>query len=115
MADINLAITQGGARAVVTWETLTSGNAAGTAYEPDVQRAAVSAVQFTGVFDSATAILQGSNDGTNWVTLSDLGGASISLTAAGAKELSTAMAYLRPSTSGGGGSQDIDCILVARG
>lgn len=115
MADITLTRAPQGDKDTITWATLTSANAAGSAYEPERTRAAIAAVQFTGTFGGATAVLQGSNDGTNWVTLSDTLGTSISFTAAGYAELGTAMAYIRPSTSGGDGTQDIDCILVARG
>ena len=115
MADITPDRTATGDKDTVTWETLTSSNAAGSAYEPGRTRAAIAAVQFTGTFDSATAVLQGSNDGSTWVTLNDTLGTAISFTAAGYAEVSTALAYIRPSTSGGSGSQDIDCILVARG
>lgn len=115
MADVTLTRAATGDRDVITWETLTSSNAAGSAYESGRTRAAIASVQFTGTFDSATAVLQGSNDGSTWVTLKDLSGTDISVTAAGAAEFSTAMLYIRPSTSGGGGSQDIDCIVVARG
>lgn len=116
MADVIHNRIQMGDFESAIWETLTSANAAGTSYRPNGTRAAIASVQFTGTFDSATAVLQGSNDGTNWVTLKDpQDGTAISLTSAGYAEVSTAMAYIRPSTSGGGGSQDIDCILVARG
>lgn len=115
MADITLTRAANGDRDLVTWGSLTNSDTAGSAYQPDRTRTAIAAVQFTGTFDSATAVLQGSNDGTNWVTLTDTLGTAISFTSAGYAELSTAMAYIRPSTSGGGGSQDIDCILVARG
>lgn len=99
----------------VTWETLTSSNTAGASWDPKKTEASIATAQFTGTFDSATAVLQGSNDGTNWVTLKDMGASNVSFTSAGYAEISTAFAYIRPSTSGGGGSQDIDCILVARG
>lgn len=115
MADIAFTASYLGSRDVITWATLTSSNAAGTAYQQEGTRAAIGTVQFTGTFDSATAVLQGSNDGTNYVTLKDSLGSDVSFTAAGYAEISTAFAYIRPSTSGGGGSQDIDCILVARG
>lgn len=115
MADITAATNHQGDRDLVTWATLTSSDTAGSAYEPSRTRGSVATVQFTGTFDSATAVLQGSNDGTNWVTIKDMGASDVSLTAAGYAEISTAFAYIRPSTSGGGGPQDIDCILVARG
>lgn len=116
MADIALAGSdQQGNFYQAKWETLTSSDAAGASWQPINTQAAIAAVTFTGTFDSATAVLQGSNDGTNWVTLNDISGSPISLTAAGYAEFSTALRYLRPSTSGGGGSQDVDCIIVARG
>lgn len=100
----------------ITWETLTSANSDGAEMRGKAQEMAFATAQFTGTFDSATAVLQGSNDGTNWVTLTDpQDGTAISLTAAGYAEVQTAFLYLRPSTSGGGGSQDIDCIICARG
>mgnify|MGYP001106044548 CR=1 FL=1 len=115
MADITHTSATQGSLDAITWATLTSSNAAGNAYEPNGTKAGIATAHFTGTFDSATAVLQGSNDGTNWLTLLDTTGAAISMTATGYAELSTAFAYIRPRTYGGGGSQDSDCILVARG
>lgn len=115
MADVAPDVIHLGGCDSITWEPLTNVNTAGKAYEPELTRAAIAAVQFTGPFDGAAAVLQGSNDGSTWVTLKDTLGSEVSFTAAGYAEISTAMAYIRPSTSGGGASQDIDCILVARG
>lgn len=116
MADIIRTVDRAGDKDVVTWESLTDSDAAGTYYKPGRARAAIAAVQFTGTFDSATAVLEGSNDGTSYVTLrNSQDGTAVSFTAAGYAEISTAMQFIRPSTSGGGASQDIDCILVARG
>lgn len=115
MADVATAIVYAGDIDVVTWETLTSSNAAGVAYEPNTLRGIAATVQVFGTFDSATVIMQGSNNGTTWTALSNPLGTAISLTAAGYAEISTAFRFLRPSTSGGSGSQDVDVILVARG
>jgi len=115
MADITATEVRGNDGYTVTWATLTSSNAAGVVWNPVKQEAAFATVTFTGTFDSATAVLQGSNDGSNYVTLKDTSDTAISMAAAGYAEVSTAMMYLRPSTSGGSGSQDIDCIIVARG
>lgn len=115
MADIAPTIASVGDRDVVTWTTLTSSNTAGKDYEPMRTRTIAATVQATGTFDSATLVLEGSNDGSNYETLRDTFGSDISLTSAGFAEISTGFLYLRPSTSGGSGSQDIDCILVARG
>lgn len=65
-------------------------------------------MQVSGAPDSATAVIQGSNDGTNFFTLNDLQGSALSFTAAGLKGIAEAVRYIRPSTSGGGSSQSLD-------
>jgi hypothetical protein len=72
-------------------------------------------VQFTGTFDSGTVVLQGSNDGTNWFTLTDPQGNAISKTAAALEAVSELTRYVRPSVSGGGGSCAIDVHLLISG
>lgn len=71
-------------------------------------------IQVVGLFDGATAVLQGSNDGTNWETAVDIFGNPISLTAAGIRQVGPLYNHLRPSNSGGGASTDLDFILKAR-
>lgn len=115
MANVDFDLSNAGGTTLVTWETLTSTNAAGTAWEPIARQGLGITFQVAGTPDSATIVLQGSNDGTNWLTVKDTLGSDVSLTAAGYAEVSTGFRYLRPSTSGGGGSQDIDCLLAARG
>jgi hypothetical protein len=85
---------------VATW---TMGNAdVGTAIE--LPEAAEKSVQTSGTFASATVILQGSNDGTNWNTLTDPQGNAISFTAAGLEAVTEHTRYVRPSSSGGAGA-----------
>jgi hypothetical protein len=71
-------------------------------------------VQVTGTFGGATITLQGSNDGTNFVTLKDSAGTAISFTAAGMAEFSTAALYLKP-TSSGGTADNVTVTLILRG
>lgn len=95
------------------WETLTAANAAGTSVQ--VWGAADRSVQVVGTPNGATTVLQGSNDGTNWVTLTDpLGNAISFVNATGLKQISEITRYIRPSTSGGGGAQDLDVYVLAR-
>lgn len=61
-------------------------------------------VQIEGTFASATVVLQGSNDGTNWQTLTDPQGNAISKTAAALEQVSELTRYIRPVTSGGAGA-----------
>lgn len=98
---------------VITWTPLTSANAVGEAYqEPGY---ADRSIQVVGTFDSATVVLQGSNDGTNWATLTDGLGNAVSFTATGLKQVYEITRYVRPSTSGGGGSQSVSVYFVSRG
>mgnify|MGYP001798680175 CR=1 FL=1 len=115
MPDIAINIDTKFAREVATWEGITSGDPTGEPYLPSEQRASVATVQFSGTFDGATATLQGSNDGTNWITLRDTAQLDVSVTEADYAEISTAFLYIRPLTTGGGGSQSINCVLAARG
>ena len=97
---------------VVTWTPLTSANNVGAAVEaPGMSDRSV---QFSGTWDSATAVLQGSNDGTTWFTLTDPQGNAISATADKLEMIEELTRYIRPSTSGGGGSQSISCIVLMK-
>lgn len=74
---------------------------------------AIGCMQVTGTFGGATITLQGSNDGSNYAAVTDAAGNSITLSAAGLKDFSTAAAYLRPSSSGGTGD-DVTVVVVLR-
>lgn len=100
---------------IVSWTPLTSANAAGTPIE--LSGSTIRSIQFSGTFDSATIILEGSNDGTNYQTLTDPQGNAISKTSAALEQIEEATRYVRPSSSGGSGSQSITAtlFLVRRG
>lgn len=61
-------------------------------------------VQVVGTFATTTVVLQGSNDGTNWFTLSNPQGTDISFTASGLEAVQEHVRYMRPSASGGTGT-----------
>lgn len=65
-------------------------------------------------FGSATLVIQGSNDGNNYVTLTDPQGSPLSFTSAGLKAVSELTEYIRPATSGGT-STDVTVVMMARG
>ena len=94
---------------LLTWEAL--GNAdSGAGYA--LPFAADITVQAIGTFGSATVKLQGSNDGTNWFDLTKKGGTSaLSFTSAGGATANENPAFIRPSTSGGTGT-DVDVIVA---
>jgi len=72
-------------------------------------------VQVSGVFGTGgTVVLEGSNDGTNWNTLSDMNGNAMSYTAAVIKQMNEAPLYVRPHVTGGDGTTSLVVVLVAR-
>lgn len=113
VAPVVTPITPFGDRAhVVTWSALTAANAAGTAIE--MPGSSDRSVQIDGTFDSATVVLQGSNDGSTWFTLTDPQGNAISKTSAALEMISELTRYIRPSTSGGGGSQSVNVRVLLK-
>lgn len=85
---------------LVTWSL--SDADTGTAFP--VPYAADITVQVSGTFGSATAVLQGSNDGTNWSPLNAWIGTNTSFTAAGIRKVVENPGYIRAVTTGGTGS-----------
>lgn len=68
--------------------------------------------QVTGTFGTGgTAVMQGSNDGTNWFTLKDCAGADMSYTAANGGMACSRPRFVRPSVTGDG-TTNLTCILV---
>jgi len=72
------------------------------------------AVQFSGTFGGATIKLQVSNDNSTYFDMKDLTGTTISATAAGYFEFTTAGVYLRPAITGGAANA-VDVTLTLRG
>lgn len=72
-------------------------------------------VHLFGTWDSATVVIQGSNDGADWQTLRDPGGTNLSFTANGLKAILELPRYIRPSKSGGAASDAVTIIINGRG
>jgi len=103
----------GGRVFVNTWTAMAANGDVGEAIEHVSCRDRC--VTFTGTWGSGgTAVLQGSNDETNWFTLKDLAGTAISKTADGLSQVGDMPRYIRPMLTAGTGSIDIDVILVER-
>ena len=97
---------------VVTWSSLTTTDSEG---DP------ISLVEWgdrcvQGVLTGTTATLelQGSNDGTNWATLTDVHDTALSIIVDGnLYQVAEVPIYVRPAITGGGdGTTDIDVVLV---
>lgn len=97
MATINPTVTAFDGGLVVKWDSVGTADTAAH-YSPPGAGMALASVQMTGTFN---AVLEASNDGSNWATLKDTNNSDISLTAAGMVEFSTAARSIRPNASSG--------------
>jgi hypothetical protein len=61
-----------------------------------------------------TVVIEGSIDGTNYVTLTDPQGNAISKTAAAIEEISEIVKFIRPRVTTGDGTTAIRVDLIAR-
>jgi len=96
---------------VVTWASLAASGDVGQALQRTdlVDRS----VQVTGTFSGATIVFEGSNDGTNYFTLSSPSGTALSFTAAGLMQVTEATAWVRPHVTAGSGAS-LTVTLTAR-
>lgn len=96
---------------VVKWEAVTEND---TCVAVALPHHADRSVQVNGTFGAATIVIQGSNDGTNYVTLNNPADAALSFTGAGLEAILESTAYLKPSISGGTG-QSVNIYVHMRG
>lgn len=100
---------------VVTWASMTnSGSDVGAAIE--LARFSDRSVQVTGTFGASGNLrIEGSNDGTNYVALTDPQGNALNLTAAGIEQIMEITRYIRPRVTNGDGTTSITVTLFMRG
>lgn len=92
--------------------TLTDADPTGDAVEfPDFPD---KSVQIAGTFGGGTVVIQGSNDGTNYVTLADPQGNAISKTSAAIEQILENTLKIRPSISGSTGAS-VTVTMIGRG
>lgn len=97
---------------IITWPDLKQGDV-GQAFDY-IEYADTTVQVISAAMGGATLVWQGSNDKTNWATLTDAFGSATSFAAPGIKIVMERPAYLRPSVSGGDGTTDITVIVAAR-
>jgi len=72
-------------------------------------------VQVHGTFGvGGTVLIEGSNDGTNWYTLTDPQGNALSVTAAKIEAISEPTVYVRPRVTAGDGTTSLTVTIFAR-
>lgn len=69
-------------------------------------------VQVAGTFGGATLRVEGSNDGTNWATLTDPQGNELLITGAKIEMVTEVTLYIRPVVVGGGGTTALTVALL---
>jgi len=95
------------------WDNLANGDT-GTPLEID--RRTDRSIQVNGTFGAGgTVVIEGSLDGTNYVTLSDLQGTALSFTAAGLEGVTEAVTFIRPRVSAGDGTTSLDVFILSIG
>lgn len=111
MSTINPTQNVGLQSTTTTWAGLATGDT-GAPIATDGKQMTV---QVGGTFGGATVTMQGSNDGTNWVSLNDqaVPGNVCSFTSAGLKGVLQAVKYIRPVVTGGTGT-GLSVILFNR-
>ena len=111
MAAIAYTVDSGLGWRSYTWSNVTE---ADTFVAAEVGGQTDRSVQATGTFGGATLLIQGSNDGTTYVTLTDPQGNAISKTANALEQIEEGTRYIQPSHSGGGSESIKVIIFVVR-
>lgn len=111
MANITPVVSDRGPWRVYTWASVTESDTPVAVQIDAPVRGAT--IQVTGTFGSSTTVMQGSNDGTNFVALDDVEDTAISITAAAGAELRYVWPYVRPSISGGS-SQSLTITMAVQ-
>lgn len=95
---------------LVSWTGLLNGD---DGVPVELPGASLRSIQFTGTFGTGgTILLEGSNDGSNYVTLTDPQGNAISKTSAGLEASEEVTRYVRPRVSAGDGSTSLTATLL---
>lgn len=71
-------------------------------------------VQIHGTFGGGSIIIEGSNDGLNFYTLTDPQGNDLIINEAKIEQISEITRYIRPNVSGGSGGTSITITLLMR-
>lgn len=93
---------------VYAWETVTESDTA-SVVAMDATSGDVN-IDVRGTFGGASVAVQGSNDGTNWNSVSDTAGGTVAITSAGGASIRDVWPFMRVFPSGGS-SQDLDITM----
>lgn len=98
---------------IVLWSPLTTTNTDGGPVQ--MPGSADRSIQITGTFGAGgTLLIQGSNNGSDWATLTDPQGNALSVTAAKIEQVMELTRYIRPLVSAGDGSTSLTVTMLVR-
>lgn len=110
---INANVGGGSSSRLITWTALANGDIGKPFEFPDYGGDAC--VSFEGTFGVGGSVkFEGSNDGTNYYTLTNPQGVAIVKTAGGLSLITEAPRYVRPNVTAGDGSTAIVCHAYIR-
>lgn len=114
MATRNFVASNVGDRAIeVLWSGLLNTDDGGPVEFYDLPE---KTVQVTGTFGAGgTIAIEGSNDATNWFTLTDMQSTAISKTSAALEAIAECPRYIRPRVTAGDGTTNLVCRLLCVG
>lgn len=98
---------------LVTWPNLNNTQWLGTPVS--MAQHSDATIQFNGTFNGATVVLEGSNDGTNYFTLTDAAGTATSYTSKALKQVTERPLFVRPNANTSVGvATDLSATLLLR-
>ena len=97
-----------------SWGPLTSTNTEGHPIPGIYADYSDRSVQIAGTFGAGTVVFEGSNDGTNYATLTDPQGNAISKTSAALEQVTEAALLAKPRVSGADGATSVTVTVIAR-
>lgn len=99
-----------GKASVVTWSAMATGDTGNAVQSPGFSDRSI---QVEGTFGGSTVTIQGSNDGTNYYTLTDTAGVALTFTSAGLRQILQITRYIRPTvTAGAGSALNVNVLIV---
>lgn len=98
---------------VRTWTPLTTTNNDGAPISYASNGMGGVTFQVNGTFGAGgTLVVEGSNDGTNWYTLSDQANAAVSFSTAGLKTVRDQPLFIRPRVTAGDGTTSLTVVAA---
>lgn len=98
---------------VATWPAIPNGD---DGERLELANFADRSVQVFGTFGAGGSVrIEGSNDGTNWATLTDPQGNALDITSAKIEAITEVVRWIRPRVTAGDGTTAITVVMLLRG